>query len=80
MESTYMKYCSYSLTFNFLIQGARLIDENNTKDRRIGIVIKNQSENMYLGKKWNVFKGKTVFWYDNVLHASHQPNIDRLER
>jgi hypothetical protein len=50
MKSTYIKYCSYSLTFNFLIQGARLIDENNTKDRRIGIVIKNQSENMYLGR------------------------------
>jgi hypothetical protein len=41
--------------FNFLIQGTRVIEETNPDNLLIGIVIKNQSENMYHGKRWNVF-------------------------
>jgi hypothetical protein len=78
--SIHMKYCSNSSTFNLLIQGTRIIEETNTKDRLIGIVIKNQSETCILGRNGTFFKGKTVSWYDNGLHASHQPNIDRIER
>jgi hypothetical protein len=51
----HMKYCNNSSTFNLLMQGTRIIEEINTKYQLIGIVINNQSENMHLGKRWNVF-------------------------
>jgi hypothetical protein len=65
--------------FNFLIQDTHIIEETNTEDRRIGIVIKKIKVKTYiLERDGTFFKGKTVSWYDNGLHAAHQPNIDRL--